>query len=88
MSTINLYFVTIRGNRIFTTLPEHFQLSDMVEEIRNKINDTAVENHIFLCKGRRLSLDNPHTFDIQKRKLINNGSVIFIGNKITNYNWN
>ena len=88
MSSINLYFVTIRGKRIITTLPEHFQLSHMLQEIRNKINDTAVENCIFLCKGRRLSLDDPDAFDLQKRKFINDGSVIFIGNKITNCNWN
>jgi hypothetical protein len=88
MSFINLYFVTMRGKRILTTLPEDFQLSHMLEEIRSKIDNTAVENCIFLCKGRRLSLDDPVVFEAQKRKFINDGNVIFIGNKITNCNWN
>jgi hypothetical protein len=88
MSFINHYFVTILGKRIIATLPEDFQLIDMIEEIRRKINDTAVENCIFLCKGRRLSLDDAFVFQAQKKKFINNGDVIFVGNKITNWNWN
>jgi hypothetical protein len=88
MSFINLYFVTIPGKRTIVTLPEDFQLIDMLKEIQSKINDKAIENCIFLCKGRRLSLDDPVAFQAQKRKLINNGNVIFVGNKITNCYWN
>ena len=88
MSVINLYFVTLPGKRIIATLSENFQLTDMLDEIRCKLNGTVVENCIFLCKGRRLSLDDPVAFQIQKRKFIKNGDVIFIGNKIKNSNWN
>jgi len=88
MPFINLYFVTIPGKRTIVTLPEDFQLIDMLEEIQNKINNKAIENSIFLCKGKLLSLDNPIAFQVQKRKLINDGRVIFVGNKITNCYWN
>jgi len=88
MPFINLYFVTIPGKRIIVTLPEDFQLVDLLEGIRSKINDTAVENCIFLCKGRRLSLRDPTVFQTQKTKLIHDGDVIFVGNKITNCYWN
>nr|ADD91477.1 hypothetical protein [Adineta vaga] len=82
MSMINLYFVTIPGKRIFITLPEDFELTDMLHMIRNKMNDTTVENCIFFCKGRRLSMDDPMVFQNQKRKLINNGDVILVGKKM------
>lgn len=88
MSYINLYFATILGTRIMTTLPEDFQLNDMLQLIRSKINETAVENSIFMCKGTRLSLNNPIVFQDQKQKLIRDGDVILIGNKITHCPWN
>ncbi len=88
MPFINLYFVTIHGKHTIVKLPEDFQLIDMLEEIQNKINNKAIENCIFLCKGKRLSLDNPIAFQAQKTKLINDGDVIFVGNKITNCYWN
>jgi hypothetical protein len=88
MPFINLYFVTIPGKRTIVTLSEDFQLTDMVKEIQSKMNDKVIENCIFLCKGKRLSLDDPVAFQVQKRKLINNGAVIFVGNKITNCYWN
>ncbi|UJR16529.1 hypothetical protein I4U23_003429 [Adineta vaga] len=88
MSMINLYFVTIPGKRIFITLPEDFELTDMLHMIRNKMNDTTVENCIFFCKGRRLSMDDPMVFQNQKRKLINNGDVILVGKKMLYNNIN
>lgn len=84
MPCISLYFIRIPGKRIITTLSEDFQLIDMLEAIKTNINDTAVEDYVFFCKGKRLSLDDSVIFQTQKDKLINDGSVIFIGNKIAN----
>lgn len=88
MSFINLHFITIRGKRTIVTLPEDFQLTDILTEIQTKINNKPIENYSFFCRGKRLFLNNPIIFENQKRKLIKNGDVIFIGNKITNYYWN
>lgn len=83
MSTINLHFVTIPGKRILITLSKEFQLTDLLHMIRSQINDNAVEDCIFFCKGRRLILNDPVAFQNQKSKLINNGDVILIGKRIS-----
>ncbi|CAF4267368.1 unnamed protein product [Adineta steineri] len=88
MSFINLYFVTICGRRTVATLPEDFELTDIFEVIQNKLNCKDAENCILFCKGRRLSLNNSTILQIRKRKLINNGDVIFVCDKITNCDWN
>lgn len=80
----------VSEKRFMVTLFNDFQLTDLIKAIQSKADDhSAIENCIFLCKGRRLSFDDHLVFQTQKRKLINDGDVIFIGKRIKNcqINW-